>query len=123
MPSDQVHARAERREPARILTPDHARADHRQCVRQTIQLQDCVRIVDALAAERKILRTHWRRSRDLFAAQQDALPAVSALYLNSMRVSERSEALIRDYLDQSSGFSERFMATISAWVMFEPRWR
>ncbi len=52
-----------------------------------------------------------------------ALPAVSALYLNSVRISERSEALIRDYRDRSSGFSERFMATISAWVMFEPRWR
>jgi hypothetical protein len=49
-----------------------------------------------------------------------ALPAVSALYLNSMRVSERSEALIRDNRVQSSGFSERFMATISAWVMSEP---
>jgi hypothetical protein len=52
-----------------------------------------------------------------------ALQAVSALYLNSMRVSERSEALIRDNRVQSSGFSERFMATISAWVMFELRWR
>ena len=52
---DQRDAHAERREHARVLAPDHARADHRERARQLVELHHVVAGEDVGAIERGAL--------------------------------------------------------------------
>ena len=72
---------AKRRERARVFAADHAAADHRQLLRQRFQLEDLVRVVDAIVLEWKHRRTQRRGA----GGDQDFLAANPRLALLFIR--------------------------------------
>ncbi len=62
-PVDDVDLRAERGEGAGVLAADHARADHRHRLRNAVELQDRVGVVDLALAEGKKRRAARARNR------------------------------------------------------------